>query len=279
MSKVAEIIHLIDEELIKSGKHYLLLGQANNLLEKKGVLSSYEKSNKTLKKLLEEKKITHAYQTNTVPKQWRIPLSNKGKRKVETKQKKQENNSTKKKQKSSERISCPNCGVILTIPKNIINEPYIRCLNCGCDFKNPNVISNPRNKVQRNKIQQDKVHQKNDNFIINKTQRNWIIVILIAVIFIFYSLEDKSTSSSSQYYVNTTTYVATNKANFQEMFRYMNDGDNQALSSLMLNGKVKTLSIGTQLNLVSSHFSHCIVRLRGSTQNLWIVTEHITREK
>jgi hypothetical protein len=62
------------------------------------------------------------------------------------------------------------------------------------------------------------------------------------------------------------------------MFRYINDGDNQALSTLMAYGNVQVLSAGTKVNLISSHFSYCIVRRQGSTNSLYIVTEHITKD-
>ena len=62
------------------------------------------------------------------------------------------------------------------------------------------------------------------------------------------------------------------------MFRYINDEDNQALSTLISYGQVQTLSSGTKVNLISSHFSYCVVRLKGSTRKIWIVTEHITKD-
>ncbi|MDX9694156.1 MAG: hypothetical protein RBT49_00030 [Bacteroidales bacterium] len=62
------------------------------------------------------------------------------------------------------------------------------------------------------------------------------------------------------------------------MFRYIREKDEQALSILMFNGKMKTLSSGTEVYLVSSHFSYCVVHLKGSTQNLWVVTEHISQK-
>ena len=96
---------------------------------------------------------------------------------------------------------------------------------------------------------------------LTKTQRNWIIGIVVVVILIIIgnlSDNDSSSSSSTVYYVNTTTYVATSKSSFDEMFRYINDGDNQALSTLMAYGNVQVLSAGTKVNLISSHFSYCI---------------------
>jgi hypothetical protein len=129
-------------------------------------------------------------------------------------------------------------------------------------------------------------YQNNKPKILNeeinlKVQRNWIIayVVIIALILIGNIGDNDSSSSSSKgYYVNTTTYVATSKSSFDEMFMYINDGDNQALSTLMSYGEVQTLSAGTKVNLISSHFSYCVVRRQGSTSKLWVVKEHISKD-
>lgn len=62
------------------------------------------------------------------------------------------------------------------------------------------------------------------------------------------------------------------------MFRYINDRDEQTLSALKLYQQIETLSTGTELDLVSVHLEYCIVRYRGSTQNLGVVTDHITQK-
>ena len=79
MGTVDEIIIAIDNHLLQNGKEYLSLGQANQLLFYLGLISDSEKLNQTLKRLLEENKIPHAYQTIHSPRQWRIPLSHKNK--------------------------------------------------------------------------------------------------------------------------------------------------------------------------------------------------------
>lgn len=78
MGSIEEIIDALDNELIETGKHYLLLGESNKLLLKNGLISQEEYSNKAFKKLLENNAIPHAYQTNTSPKQWRIPPTKEG---------------------------------------------------------------------------------------------------------------------------------------------------------------------------------------------------------
>ena len=273
MGTIEDIIKASDDKLIETGKGYLLLGQANQLLVSKDIITISEKFNKTLKKLLEENKLPHAYQTENTPRQWRIPLSKEGKlrkkivkKKTTPKRSTQYQNPYQSQSKNTNYTICPSCGLNLFIPKGIINETYIQCLNCGKKFRNP--LRNKQN------------YHKTDNFNITKNQRNWIIGIVVVVILIIIGNlgDNDSSSSSTLYYMNTTTYAATSKANFDEMFRYINDNDEQALSSLMLYGQMKTLSTGTEVYLVSSHFSYCIVRLRGSTQNLWVVTEHITQK-
>lgn len=269
MGTIDEIVKVLDDKLLESGKPYLTLGQANSELVKKGLMSISEKSNNEFKKLLEKKLIPNFYQTETKPKQWRILLSESGKKRKKTVQKK---TTTKPKTKqyqsfNSNQTICPRCRINLTIPNEILNEDYIQCLNCGKNFRNP--FSN-------------KQHSHNpDSFNLTNTQRNWIIGIVVVVILIIIgnlSDNDSSSSSSTLYYVNTTTYVATSKSSFDEMFRYINDGDYQALSTLMTYGNVQKLSAGTKVNLISSHFSYCIVRRQGSTKSLYVVTEHITKD-
>lgn len=74
---IVKIIEAIDGKLLKTGKHYLLLGQANQLLLSKRLI----KDNKVLKQMLEGNEIPYAQQTDGVVKQWRIPLSKAGEQK------------------------------------------------------------------------------------------------------------------------------------------------------------------------------------------------------
>ena len=141
MGTIEVIIQAIDDELIETGKGYLLLGQANQLLESRAILTFAEKSNKTLRKLLEDNKIPHAYQTENTLRQWRIPLSDKGKQRKKTvKKKPAPKPSTPYQipyQNHSRNTNCPSCGINLFIPQEIVNETYIQCLNCGKNFRNP----------------------------------------------------------------------------------------------------------------------------------------------
>jgi hypothetical protein len=81
---ISEIIAAIDDKLLETGKHYLLLGQANQLLLGQGLIEN----NKVLKQMLGKGEIPHAKQTNGAINQWRIPLSKAGaqsKRNIERK--------------------------------------------------------------------------------------------------------------------------------------------------------------------------------------------------
>jgi hypothetical protein len=79
MKKIDRIIRSIDNYLIETDKEYLTLGQANQYLLSKNLISENQKSNGYLKQLLEERQITHAIQTRSSPRQWRIPLTKEGK--------------------------------------------------------------------------------------------------------------------------------------------------------------------------------------------------------
>jgi DNA-directed RNA polymerase subunit RPC12/RpoP len=186
-------------------------------------------------------------------------------------------------------ITCPHCFMNIHIPEEIIHERYILCPNCQNDFKNTlRQQKNTNTLISKQNIsssQQNPTSKSNSVIVdepinLTKKQKNWIagIVIFVIILIIGYVTDNSSSSSSTLYSVNTTTYVATSKSSFDEMFRYINDGDNQALSTLMSYGEVQTLSAGTKVNLISSHFSYCVVRRQGSTSKLWIVTEHITKE-
>ena len=75
MENIEKIIQAIDIQLIQKNKPYMLLAEANRLLTSTRLIAD----NKALKKIVESGLIPHAYQTQKSPKQWRIPLSEKGK--------------------------------------------------------------------------------------------------------------------------------------------------------------------------------------------------------
>jgi len=172
MGTIEEIIKTIDDRLIETRKEYISLGQANQLLVLENIISTDEKSRGEFKKLLEENKIPYAYKTESSPRQWRIPLSEEGK--------KRKSKTVKKKKPVSPKIPnyntfdsinyginqaiCPSCGINLYIPLDIINERYIQCLTCGRTFRNPLKTNNGQG--------------------LTKTKRNWFIG--IAAIFVMW---------------------------------------------------------------------------------------------
>jgi DNA-directed RNA polymerase subunit RPC12/RpoP len=186
-------------------------------------------------------------------------------------------------------LICPNCeGEIINKPKK--NEGT-NCPNCGtfsfygshCSGKHcGNYIIIPKEKqtnIEDSKeIKRDTIKKTNQNNI-TKTQKNWLIgIAIVGFLWFIGTFSDNSSSTTTLYKVNTTTYVGTSKVNYDEMFDYLSTSDMQALSSLMMNGQVELLTPGTEVYLLNAHFGYAVVRLNGSTQKLWIVTEHISKE-
>lgn len=182
MKELDKIIKVIDNKLIKDDKPYLLLRQANQLLLDEKIISTSEKSNIVLKKLLEENKIPHAYQTETTPKQWRIPLSKKGETRKKTLNKK--NTTTVKPSvnysfQNKDKIKCSSCGIYLFVPPEIINQDFIKCPNC---------LHNTKNTLKNNHTQST----------LNQTQWAWLVIMVpIFLIAFFLSITDGFKNSSN----------------------------------------------------------------------------------
>lgn len=161
MKQKEKIIKIIDDNLLETGKTYLLLGQANKLLAMSDAFTIDQLNDKLLKNLLEAGEIPHAYQTKNIPKQWRIPLSDNGKSRQKTFKHKLLKNKekiyssyeseTRFEQKKSNHIIlnhnhsnlnsdqfiCPGCGIVLFTPAELKNEKYLQCSSCRKEFKNP----------------------------------------------------------------------------------------------------------------------------------------------
>jgi|GEM_PF-361784 len=223
-SSIEEIINTIDDELIETGEEYLLIGQTNMLLLSANIFSMSEISNKVLRNLLEYHKIPHAYQTDTAPYEWRIPLSEDGK--------------VRKKYKRE------------IIPAKMSARTFQM-------KQNPKVNTNTTTK----------------GLTLNKWQRNWLIAIAVVIGFIIYSTisDNDSSSDSLTYYITKDTYAATSKKSFDDWGRYAADKDQQAILNMSMQGKLDILSQGTEVYLVSSGWSYCKIRRKGSTQELWVV--------
>lgn len=163
MGTIEEIIKAIDMELMEKKKSYLLLGQANELLVSENIMTISERIDQKFKRILEENKISHAYQTETKPRQWRIPLSEEGK-KIEEFVKKKEEKKSKSYNLNQQNVSytiCPICGINLYVPNEIAKEAVIKCLNCKNDIQNPLVFGNRFNNAN-NSYSSEIEHQKKE---------------------------------------------------------------------------------------------------------------------
>ena len=129
MGNIEKIIQAIDIQLIQKNKPYMLLAEANRLLTFTRLIAD----NKALKKIVESGLIPHAYQTQKSPKQWKIPLSEKGKAEKEkldrqNKQRAKENQHTIQTQISDQpTLCCPFCGYTGIIPEQFRSEPCLIC--------------------------------------------------------------------------------------------------------------------------------------------------------
>ena len=146
MENIEKIIQAIDIQLIQKNKPYMLLAEANRLLTSTRLIAD----NKALKKIVESGLIPHAYQTQKSPKQWRIPLSEKGKAEKEkldkqNKQRAKENQHTIQTQISDQpTLCCPFCGYTGIIPEQFRSEQYLICPCCHSRLDNPLWIERDR---------------------------------------------------------------------------------------------------------------------------------------
>ncbi|MEA4937658.1 MAG: hypothetical protein VB102_13640 [Paludibacter sp.] len=134
---ISIIIDIIDDELISQKKDFITLKQANKLLIQKEII--IDDSN-MLKNLLEDNRLPHAYQTETSPVQWRIPLSSKGKRKRTNKQR----IVVEEKQKEISKKLCPKCGA--DWDNAIFSGNVFQCPTCG--FYLENGVINESNEIK-----------------------------------------------------------------------------------------------------------------------------------
>lgn len=88
----------------------------------------------------------------------------------------------------------------------------------------------------------------------------------------------KSSGSSAAYVVNTTTYGATSKSALDDMYIYLSNNDRMAFASAMMNGEILEIPAGTDVYVKKNHFSYTIVKIPGRTDDIYIVTDHITKK-
>lgn len=184
MKSILQIVNALDKELINENKRFLTLNQANKILYTRGLISKDEKSTQAFKKLLEGNKIPNASQTKEKPKQWRIFLSEKGKKKLILGAKK----GVKKIKHVKPCTVCPNCGVNLTINEKVNKFQELECLICNYQFKNPNFDS--LNKINQREL---KVTKPNE-FSIFKNIKGWVMGIFGLIIVYFIATNDTNST-------------------------------------------------------------------------------------
>jgi hypothetical protein len=182
-------------------------------------------------------------------------------------------------------IICPHCELPCHVSEDLMTSRYFECPNCGGDFKNPKRKSVVKKSPEKKRIEvsdntEKRVEISSDGPAITKSVRNGLVIlgIIIAAVIITLISENSSTSSTPTYIVNTDTYAATSKTVYDEMFGYISVRDQQALSILLLSGNVKLLSQGTKVYIENAHLTYYVVRTYGSTQKLWVVSEHISEK-
>lgn len=183
MEQIDNIINAVDNKLLETGKEYLILRQANALLISLGLIED----NKSLKKIILEGKIPHAYLTESAPRQWRIPLSKEGLlRKEKLKPQNIQNERSNKescdidmKGKLVRHFVCPRCGSQLLISDDLRKEEYLRCSICK------NIFPNPFRKASRSFFE---------------LHKGWIITIVVIIVLwiIGASIDDNNNSPTNQ---------------------------------------------------------------------------------
>ncbi|AEV31496.1 hypothetical protein Oweho_0478 [Owenweeksia hongkongensis DSM 17368] len=102
-----------------------------------------------------------------------------------------------------------------------------------------------------------------------------LIIVFLLAVFLF----SDSESSRVTYYANRTTYAATSKAAYNDMFQYALDNDNEALSLLMIQGELVLIREETELYLIETDgLGTGIFRKKGSTQQLWFSTDFVDKK-
>ena len=136
--------------------------------------------------------------------------------------------------------------MISPVPKGLANESHLTCSFCN------NVIKNPYEK--------------------NKRLRGCLVLVVIffAIMYIIGYNADSTPSASSPYYMTEDTYAATSKKAFDDIGRYAVVNDTQAIQELIYQGRIVLIPRGTEVHLVKSGFSYCVIRRVGSTQELWV---------
>lgn len=152
-------------------------------------------------------------------------------------------------------VICPKCRTTHELTKDLSNEESLTCIACGTIFKNP-LYDN-----------------SSDTALLTKKQKRRIIILV--VIIILYLIGKNDNASSSRYVITKDTYATTDKQAWDDLGKYSLSGNKNGVYELIFQDKIVLLTKGTEVDLVESKFSYCIVRKVNTTRKLWIPIENI----
>jgi len=188
MTKIEEIVKVLDEELIRLNKPFLSLSQANKILLGRQIISEDDIKKKTLKHLLEEKIIKNGHQTIHEPKQWRIVHSFSSIPPSNMEKNSDEDDNESENEIQANNIFCPLCGGSVNVPDEIINEKRLVCPYCKMEF------SNPLEPIKRKEI----IHKVVDNGSSDKSAQKIVIGLVVLIIAIVIGIKYLSESKDEE---------------------------------------------------------------------------------
>ncbi|MDR6843875.1 hypothetical protein [Flavobacterium granuli] len=185
-------------------------------------------------------------------------------------------------------IFCPKCYTDLGLPVGVENLQFFECYNCDKKFKNPHC----KIKNKTNRATQYPKKSKQTTILDSIISYSLIIILFLAMTgctiwFLRWSDSNQSSNSkynsnrsesSNTYQVTQVTYAATSEETFHNMFKYFRVNDQEVINQLLYNEDLIILPEGTKLYLLGGNgITYAIVREKGSTQKLWVVPQHISK--
>lgn len=250
----------------------------NQAFKERSVQLSYERDN--ISELARELDIT--------PKQlykWRKDLGTFGE---ESFPRKENLKQTLKVEKTHARknIFCPKCYTDLGLPIGVENSQFLECYNCDKKFKNPYCKNKAKNSPN--------IPKKSKSTTILDNIISFSIVILITSFLVACTIwtlswsnsnssgsskyDSTHSKSTTSYHTTQVTYVATSEETFHDMIKYFRVNDQEVINQLLYNGELIILPEGTELYLLGGNgVTYAIAREKGSTQKLWVIPQHISK--
>ena len=156
---------------------------------------------------------------------------------------------------------CPNCTSLLRISKGVETAQRLTCPACGYVFLNPLHINAIKKSTFRGVM--------------------WVVAIIIVVCVIIANLtsdEEVAADLAKGHYITQDTYACTSQSAWDALGKYAVVGDTEAVQVLVSRGQIIPLYKGTEVYVDKAKFSYCIVRRKGSTQQLWVHIEHLKHQ-